>query len=228
MGIFPGHPLHSREEAAGEQAIWLCFSWLPFQYPAKARPAARSRDAEKPPLLTRIGFDILRRMSPNHSSSARVSKPLSFVAVLLSAFVLVNAFVVGCGGGGGAASDGASTTDMGADHGATDGGATPGTTTSSDPKIAMGAAQYSEKCALCHGATGHGDGVGAAALDPKPRNHTDGSYMNAQSNEALMAVIKDGKGQMPAWGATMSDEEVTAVLAYVRTLAEPAYTGPTP
>jgi mono/diheme cytochrome c family protein len=163
-------------------------------------------------------------MTPSPKHSARVSKPLSLVAVLLSSFVLVNAFVVGCGGGAG--TDGGSTPEP------TTGGETPapagGDMAGGDAKVTQGSTLYAEKCALCHGATGHGDGVGAAALDPKPRNHTDGTYMNAQSNEALVAVVKDGKGQMPAWGATMSDEEVHAVLAYVRTLAVPAYTGPTP
>jgi mono/diheme cytochrome c family protein len=166
-------------------------------------------------------------LSPKLSS--RVSKPLSLIAVLLSSFVLVNAFVVGCGGGG-SESDSASTEDHG-------GGAESGGESSmpagdgaggAEGNVAAGQALYAEKCALCHGPNGKGDGPGAAALDPKPRNHTDGTYMNAQSNESLLSVIKDGKGQMPAWGATMSDEEMHAVLAYVRTLAVPAYTGPTP
>jgi mono/diheme cytochrome c family protein len=162
-------------------------------------------------------------MNPTPIHSARVSKPLSVVAVLLSAFVLANAFVVGCGGGGG----GATSEGEMATPGAETGGA-PDAAGGGDPKVAMGQTMYAEKCALCHGATGHGDGPGAAALDPKPRNHTDGSYMNAQTNEQLHEVVKNGKGQMPAWGATMSDEEIDAVLAYVRTLAEPPYTGPTP
>lgn len=163
---------------------------------------------------------------PKHS--VRVSQPLSLVAVLLSSVVLVNAFVVGCGGGGAGSgsTDSGTQSESGGETStpAGDGGAAGG----ADGLVAQGQTLYAEKCALCHGATGHGDGPGAAALDPKPRNHTDGSYMNAQSNEALMGVIKDGKGQMPAWGSTMSDEEIRAVLAYVRTLAEPAYTGPMP
>jgi mono/diheme cytochrome c family protein len=164
-------------------------------------------------------------MNPTHIHSARVSKPLSVVAVLLSAFVLVNAFVVGCGGGGGGATPEGESAAPGA------GGETGGATDAAgggDTQVARGQTLYAEKCALCHGATGHGDGPGAVALDPKPRNHTDGAYMNAQTNEQLHEVIKNGKGQMPAWGATMSDEEIDAVLSYVRTLAEPAYTGPTP
>lgn len=145
------------------------------------------------------------------------------VAVVLSAFVLVNAFVVGCGGGG-SSSGTQSNASTGSETPAAvdDGGA------SDNPNVAMGKQIYTEKCTLCHGPTGHGDGPGAAALDPKPRNHTDGSYMNARTNEELEQVIKNGKGQMPAWGATLSDEQIVQVLSYVRTLAVPPYTGPMP
>lgn len=167
-------------------------------------------------------------MNPTHIRSARVSKPLSVVAVLLSAFVLTNAFIVGCGGGGGGTTEGNGATSGTGDQGTgTETGSTDGAT-GGDAVVAQGQTIYAEKCALCHGASGHGDGPGAAALEPKPRNHTDGSYMNTQTNEQLHEVIKNGKGQMPAWGATMTDEEIDAVLAYVRTLAEPAYTGPMP
>jgi cytochrome c5 len=171
-------------------------------------------------------------MNSNSPDSARVSKPLSFVAVLLSAFVVANAFIVGCGGGGGASSESSGTAggpsgtettgSTGTEASDSGGGAMGG------DQVAMGKTIYMEKCALCHGDSGHGDGPGAAALDPKPRNHTDGSYMNGRTNEQLIEVIKNGKGQMPAWGATLSDEEVHHVLAYVRTLAVPPYTGPMP
>ena len=42
----------------------------------------------------------------------------------------------------------------------------------------------SQSCALCHGTEGKGDGPASAGLNPKPRNHTDGSYMNAQTDDA--------------------------------------------
>jgi len=47
-----------------------------------------------------------------------------------------------------------------------------------------------------------GDGAGAAGLDPKPRDHTDGAYMNARTDDQLLEVIKNGKGNMPAWAAS--------------------------
>ena len=46
-----------------------------------------------------------------------------------------------------------------------------------DPKA--GKAKYDANCIGCHGATGKGDGAAAAALNPKPQDHTDGKTMNA-------------------------------------------------
>ena len=48
---------------------------------------------------------------------------------------------------------------------------------------AAGKEIYEQYCALCHGPEGKGDGSLSANLDPKPRNHTDGAYMNALSDD---------------------------------------------
>lgn len=88
-----------------------------------------------------------------------------------------------------------------------------------------GAKVYADRCALCHGAGGHGDGPASAGLDPKPRNHTDGTYMNARTDDDLLSVIRDGKGAMPAWKDVLTEEELKAVLEHVRSLAQPPYPG---
>ena len=90
----------------------------------------------------------------------------------------------------------------------------------------LGAKVYAQRCALCHGPAGHGDGPGAAGLNPKPRNHTDGSYMNGRTDAQLLQVIHNGKGAMPAWGKVLSEEEIQAALKHVRSLAQPPYPGP--
>jgi mono/diheme cytochrome c family protein len=139
------------------------------------------------------------------------------MAVLFAVTTLGNALLVGCGGGQQATPEGGSNAPV-------SGTTTPptgGTPAGGD----LGAKVYAERCVLCHGPEGKGDGAGAAGLDPKPRNHTDGAYMNAQSDEALINVIKNGKGNMPAWGSILSDEEINAVLKHVRSLAQPPYPG---
>lgn len=83
---------------------------------------------------------------------------------------------------------------------------------------------YGQFCATCHGQSGKGDGPAAAALNPKPRDHTDKEYMSKLSDEELLKVIKEG-GQaigksnlMPPWGAALKDDQIKDVIAYVRSL----------
>jgi len=96
-----------------------------------------------------------------------------------------------------------------------------------DPKA--GKATYDNICTACHGTTGKGDGPAAAVLPTKPRNHTDGQYMNTLTDDYLFKIIKDGgaavgKAQfMPAWGVQLKDPEIWNIIAYVRTLAVPSY-----
>ena len=96
-----------------------------------------------------------------------------------------------------------------------------------DPKA--GKAKYDANCVGCHGATGKGDGAAAAALSPKPQDHTDGKVMNALSDKYLFDIIKDGGAAvkkaafMPASNKKLTDQEVWDVVAYIRSLANPPY-----
>lgn len=96
---------------------------------------------------------------------------------------------------------------------------------------AEGQALYQTYCASCHGPKGEGDGPVAAALNPKPAKHSDGSYMNQLSNEHLFKVIKEGgvsvgkSPMMAPWGGTLSDEQIADLVAFVRSLAKPPYQG---
>ena len=98
--------------------------------------------------------------------------------------------------------------------------------------VAAGATKYAQLCASCHGAGGAGDGPAAAALNPQPASHADGAYMNALSNEHVYTVIKDGgiavgkSASMAPWGSSLSEQELWDVVAFVRSLAVPAYACP--
>ena len=85
---------------------------------------------------------------------------------------------------------------------------------------ALGDKIYAERCALCHGPGGKGDGPASAGLDPKPRNHTDGAYMRTRTNKQLLEVIRNGKGAMPGWNGILTEAEIHAVLKHVRSLAQ--------
>jgi mono/diheme cytochrome c family protein len=84
---------------------------------------------------------------------------------------------------------------------------------------------YGQFCASCHGQSGKGDGPAAAALNPKPRNHTDKEYMSKLTDEDLFKVIKEGGASvgksplMPPWGASLKDDQIKDVIAFVRTLS---------
>lgn len=92
---------------------------------------------------------------------------------------------------------------------------------------------YEQYCALCHGPQGKGDGSLSANLNPKPRNHTDGAYMNALTDAHLLNVITDGGAAvglapiMPPWKDILSAQQIQDVVAFVRALAVPPYTPPT-
>ncbi len=91
-----------------------------------------------------------------------------------------------------------------------------------DPE--QGKKLYGQYCATCHGESGKGNGPAAAALNPKPRDHTDKEYMSKLSDDDLLKVIKNGGASvgkspiMPPWGPTLNDDQLKDVIAYVRTL----------
>jgi mono/diheme cytochrome c family protein len=90
--------------------------------------------------------------------------------------------------------------------------------------VEQGKKLYGQFCASCHGQSGKGDGPAAAALNPKPRDHTDKETMSKLSDDELLKVIKNGGASvgksplMPAWGASLKDDQIKDVIAYVRTL----------
>jgi len=99
--------------------------------------------------------------------------------------------------------------------------------TKGDPKA--GKAKYDANCVGCHGATGKGDGAAAAALNPKPQDHTDGRAMNALTDKYLFDIIKQGgkavqkAAVMPAANKKLTDQDISDMVAYIRSLANPPY-----
>jgi hypothetical protein len=54
-----------------------------------------------------------------------------------------------------------------------------------------------------------------------PRDLTNPAFQAQMSNEQLRHSIRIGKGQMPAFGGLMADDEIGDVIAFVRTLVPP-------
>jgi mono/diheme cytochrome c family protein len=87
----------------------------------------------------------------------------------------------------------------------------------------LGAATFRKLCVTCHGETGHGDGPGAAALDPKPRTFTDGKWQASVTDDHIKKTILYGgaavgkSAAMPAQPQLRSKPEVlNALVAHVR------------
>ena len=78
-----------------------------------------------------------------------------------------------------------------------------------------GAATYSSKCQMCHGADGAGSTPAGKAMKA-PSFLSPASVK--ESTADLIAITKNGKGKMPAYAGKLTDAEITAVIAHVRTL----------
>lgn len=80
---------------------------------------------------------------------------------------------------------------------------------------AAGAEVYKSKCNTCHGPDGGGTAVGKSLQAADLRS----AQVQSKSDAELIQTISDGKGNMPGFKGTITDEEIHAVLAHVRTLA---------
>ncbi len=96
--------------------------------------------------------------------------------------------------------------------------------------VETGGKLYQARCSPCHGPDGKAATPTAQALTPKPRDHTDGAYMNHLPNEHLAKVIKNGgpsvgKSQIMPAHPDLNDQQIEDVIAFVRALAVPPYSG---
>ena len=98
-----------------------------------------------------------------------------------------------------------------------------GGVTSAQAMITPAATQmFQARCVPCHGATGHGDGPGAVALNPKPRNYTDTNWQKSVTDDQIKKTILYGGaavGKSPAMPANPDLDgkpELDGLLAVVR------------
>jgi cytochrome c6 len=79
--------------------------------------------------------------------------------------------------------------------------------------FAAGADDYKAKCVMCHGA----DGKGAMAKKMGSRDLSS-AEVQAMSEADIAKVVTDGKGKMTGFKGKLSDDQIKAVAAYVKTL----------
>lgn len=124
-----------------------------------------------------------------------VLTPLAKVTALFTASALftVTALITGCSG-----SEGSSAT------------------TTATPDVAAGEQVYADRCAACHGRDFQGSAQAPSHLEPyfAPDNTSDEDYRNAVRNGAETAEFD--YNSMPA--LNLSDQEITDVIAYIRSV----------
>lgn len=88
--------------------------------------------------------------------------------------------------------------------------------------IATGKTKFEATCASCHGNEGKGDGVAAAALNPKPRNfHSTEGWKNGRTFYDIYTTVNNG---IPGTGMSayefISPEDRVAIIQYIRTFTD--------
>ena len=89
-----------------------------------------------------------------------------------------------------------------------------------DDQLAIEAASlWLHNCAPCHGV--NGDGEGAVDMDPPPAEWgTFGTTMGFlfggdKMRAGIYRSIRDGRGQMPAWGDRLSREQIWGLVRHI-------------
>jgi high-affinity iron transporter len=94
---------------------------------------------------------------------------------------------------------------------------------SAPPDLAEGARLYQQNCVACHGATGHGDGVAAAAMKPRPVDFHSDEVMAGLTPFKAFNVIRygvNGTAMVPITG--LDEAQRWALSFYVFTMRQPA------
>lgn len=76
-----------------------------------------------------------------------------------------------------------------------------------------GKALFNEKCQLCHGLKGDGNGPAAEAYNPKPANFTDPKFWKDNPSKKINDAIKNGYRAMPP--ADLKADAIKATIDYM-------------
>ena len=82
------------------------------------------------------------------------------------------------------------------------------------PDSAASSATFKTKCAMCHGPDGSGSAVGKSMNVPDLRSQVIQKLPDAQ----LAQIISDGKGGMPSFRSSLSEDQIHSLVAYIRSL----------
>ena len=93
--------------------------------------------------------------------------------------------------------------------------------TASAARADESAALYAKNCTMCHGAGGKGDGPAGKALKPPPGDFK--TSLAGKSDADLAKLLKEGSKvegkKHAAFGGKLTDEQITAMVTYIKGLA---------
>ncbi len=86
----------------------------------------------------------------------------------------------------------------------------------SAPTPSPGKNTFKAKCAACHGPEGAANTPFGKRLKIRDLRSPE---VQKQTDDELTAIITNGKPPMPAFGKTLSTEEIRQLVAYIRSIA---------
>jgi len=84
------------------------------------------------------------------------------------------------------------------------------------PDGAASTATFRAKCAMCHAPDGSGSDVGRSMNVPDLRSPAIQKLPDAQFTQ----MISDGKGGMPPFKSSLSEEQIHGLVVYIRSLRQ--------
>lgn len=76
---------------------------------------------------------------------------------------------------------------------------------------------YKTKCAACHGADGKGETPIGKANKMRDLGSAD---VQKESDADLTTVISTGKNKMPAYGKSLTEDQIKGLVGYIRSFAK--------
>jgi mono/diheme cytochrome c family protein len=80
---------------------------------------------------------------------------------------------------------------------------------------------YLDKCAVCHGDSGKGDGHDASLYHPAPSNFTDTKQMHGVTDGELFYKMTEGHKPMPSFKKRLTEEQRWQLVLLIRSFAAP-------